>query len=574
MTSHRTVRIDGAGVLFPVEGVPDGALARLLAAVPIVQPRSGTAFFWLGPVDQGERAGRREVLRVSLQAAELEGWRAELERVDRSDARLLTDRELEVLTLLACGLSNINIALRLEIARRTVATHVELVFAKLGVSTRAAAAALALELSLLTLPVPGLNTRPIGLELELDVLALGAAAAGVPIGLAAPARARRARSRSRPIRIGAVYPRNEEWSGDARLMRAGAELAVQEANDRGGIDGRPLELCTEQVDVGSAVTVAAAVARLLNQEVDAITLGALFDRSRGAFEMQLGEAAMQGVPLLHHSTSAQAAALVAEEPERFGNVFQACSPANRYGEGFLRIIQSLRVPGASGLRSGRILLLESADPDLATSTPALRERLQRAGWEVQAVTVAEGESAWADAAATVRAVDPFAVLLGCYSPRDLAAFMSAYRRDATGAVLYAVYAPSVPSFLSAAGDNAEGLYWATVTGRYPDALGTRFARDFERRFHMDAGLSSAGIHYDMVGLLAQAWSFTRSPAEHSTVSAVLRSVVYRGVNGNYYFGHASQTNRCYPDDGTDPATSQAQLVFQVRGLQHRVVAAG
>ena len=156
---HRTVRIDAAGMLTPAVGAPEGALARLLAAVPRVRPLSGTAFLWLGPTENmvaGGAGGRREVLRVVLVAAGREGWRAELERVDRADALLLTDRELEVLTLLACGLSNVDIAHRLSIARRTVATHVELVFAKLGVTTRAAAASLALSTATCSCcPCPG-----------------------------------------------------------------------------------------------------------------------------------------------------------------------------------------------------------------------------------------------------------------------------------------------------------------------------------------------------------------------------------------------------------------------------------
>ena len=52
----------------------------------------------------------------------------------------LTRREIEVLTLLAGGASNRSIASVLHVSPRTVATHVEHILEKLGVSTRAAAA--------------------------------------------------------------------------------------------------------------------------------------------------------------------------------------------------------------------------------------------------------------------------------------------------------------------------------------------------------------------------------------------------------------------------------------------------
>jgi HD-GYP domain-containing protein (c-di-GMP phosphodiesterase class II) len=57
----------------------------------------------------------------------------------------LTQRETEVLDLLAQGLPNKAIARRLEISPKTVSNHVERVYTKLGVSNRAGAATLAMQ---------------------------------------------------------------------------------------------------------------------------------------------------------------------------------------------------------------------------------------------------------------------------------------------------------------------------------------------------------------------------------------------------------------------------------------------
>jgi DNA-binding NarL/FixJ family response regulator len=57
----------------------------------------------------------------------------------------LTEREIEVLRLIAAGRSNKEIASELVISERTVARHVSNIFTKLGVPSRAAAASFALK---------------------------------------------------------------------------------------------------------------------------------------------------------------------------------------------------------------------------------------------------------------------------------------------------------------------------------------------------------------------------------------------------------------------------------------------
>ena len=66
-------------------------------------------------------------------------------------ATALTNREREILALLADGLGNKQIAARLGISTNTVKTHLELLFEKLGVSSRAEAVAAGVRRGLLLL---------------------------------------------------------------------------------------------------------------------------------------------------------------------------------------------------------------------------------------------------------------------------------------------------------------------------------------------------------------------------------------------------------------------------------------
>jgi DNA-binding NarL/FixJ family response regulator len=64
---------------------------------------------------------------------------------------VLSNREREILALLADGLVNKQIAARLGISTNTVKTHLELLFDKLGVTTRAEAVATGVKRGLLLL---------------------------------------------------------------------------------------------------------------------------------------------------------------------------------------------------------------------------------------------------------------------------------------------------------------------------------------------------------------------------------------------------------------------------------------
>ena len=56
----------------------------------------------------------------------------------------LTEREVEVLRLLAGGMTNAQVAAALFVSPKTVGAHAEHIYRKIGVSTRAAATAWAL----------------------------------------------------------------------------------------------------------------------------------------------------------------------------------------------------------------------------------------------------------------------------------------------------------------------------------------------------------------------------------------------------------------------------------------------
>ena len=141
-------RLDGTGYPRGLSGAAIPASTRLLAAADVYQglaeERPGQA-----PLPAADRAAacQREVQAGRLDADAVRAVLAAAgHRVPRRRKLVagLTAREAEVLALLVRGLSNRQIAERLVIGQRTVATHVEHILAKTGCASRGAAAMFAL----------------------------------------------------------------------------------------------------------------------------------------------------------------------------------------------------------------------------------------------------------------------------------------------------------------------------------------------------------------------------------------------------------------------------------------------
>ena len=147
-------RQDGSGYHGGAAGAEVPAGARVLAAADVFQAMTQDRPHRRGLAPEAAAAG----LAAEARAGRLdpEGVRAVIEAAGPPPPRVrtawpggLSDREVEVLRLLARGLPNRAIAERLSISPRTAEHHVQHIYTKIGASTRAAAAMFAMEHDLL-----------------------------------------------------------------------------------------------------------------------------------------------------------------------------------------------------------------------------------------------------------------------------------------------------------------------------------------------------------------------------------------------------------------------------------------
>ena len=475
----------------------------------------------------------------------------------------LTGRELDVLTLIGGGLNNKEIALRLQTSDRTVSTHVEHLLTKLSQRSRAGAGALAVDQGLVRLPIPGGGEGLEGLTVGVLERAAEESLGTQPTPLVPPARP----AGRRPLLVGCALPLTGPASADGLEMRNGAALAIAEINARGGVAGRRLELVVVPTDIFDVSSIRSAFDALTAADVDAITSLYVF-----AEDVAIERAAEYGAPYLHAMTSEFLARRVAEDPGRYGSVFQVCPSEIHYGRGFVRFLDDLTARGLWRPHDRSVLFVETVLQSSQMATAETLEAAEASGWRVAGVHyVPERDADWGSAVQLIHRTDPGAILVTDFLPTELAGFQRRFAATPTDALIFAIYSPSVPEFLEVAGDAAEGLVWSTVTGTYGDAMGDRFMQRYARFAGRPPGRSHAGIAYDEIHLLARAWSDVENPRDFRAVTDRLRQVPYRGVNGSYFLDNERQSGLAYPDTTADLSLSLAHLVLQVQDGEHRIL---
>lgn len=476
----------------------------------------------------------------------------------------LTLRELDILTLVASGLSNENIAARLAISRRTVAKHVENLFGKMQLWSRAALASYAVQQGLCRLPTPGgcVSAAPGLGDIE------EAASRLAPPGAPCQAARRSPADTARPLMIGLPFARSGRGEADSIEMLNGATLAIAEINARGGVCGRPVHLAPVGFESGDPQSTLAAYHDLIEKEVDAITAG------YACYSPDVHDAVgAVGIPYLHAATMHRAVERVRDSRARLGNIFQTCASDVNYGLGLARLVQQLQAGRHWCTQKKRLAVLQPFWPGLDIGIGHLEADLSRRGWQIDIVEIAPGEGdGWARAVRKLHGLDPSIVVLASFFVEDAIAFQRAFLDAPLHAMIYDIYGPSVPQFRTELGALSEGVVWATTSGLYADIIGEGFCERYRRLFHAAPGSSQAGLAYDRVHLVVGAWLRAEHPRLFKEVISELRTSINRGVNGSYYLGNDGQVGLAYPDDTGDLSISQAHLVFQIQDGRNTIIA--
>ena len=367
--------------------------------------------------------------------------------------------------------------------------------------------------------------------------------------------------------IGALYPLTGPNAADGEQMNNGAQLAIDEINAAGGIAGRMIKFEVLDTDLVSPEAIQQNYQKLADQGVDAVINGYLL-----AWDAAMDAAATYGAPFLNASTS-QAQCDLINSDEKYKCVFQIDPPETWYGKGFPKFLNDLEATGAWKPRNRKIYIVEGNVPYSQVISKVTQEVAPDYGWEIAGVEpMGAGAMAdWGPILAKVKAADAGVVMNTHYLPSELATFTTGFAQDPTDSLLYVQYGASVPEYLELAGDAANGVIWATVTGVYGDEIGKSFAERYQAAFSKPAGYSNSGSGYDEVYMLANVWAMVGDAKDFQKVNDMLRMIIWRGVNGGYYM--PSNYGLSFPAETPDMSISQAHLFFQIQNGENGTIIA-
>ena len=364
--------------------------------------------------------------------------------------------------------------------------------------------------------------------------------------------------------IGSAYPAVNAPT-DAEQMGGGSGLAIEEVNAAGGVAGRPIE--HEIVDFNSFD--AASVTAAFNEHRQP---GARRDHLRvPQRDRAERHPAAYGAPFLNASTSIAQVTAMQSDPEKYGNIFQADPSEVPYGSGFPPFLEALIPRGSSTRRQKTIYIIEGDIVYGQTISQACQDAAPEAGWEIVGVEPVDtsGGTApvadWTPFISKVKDSGAAVVFNTHWNPADHAAFMKAWVADPADSFVYLQYGASVPEFLEIAGDAANGCRLGDGPRHDERPVGLAFQERYQAKGNAPAGFSNAGTGYDEVYLLAHAWGVTGDTRNFAANIAELKSNIYRGVSGGYWFGHDDTANYClsYPAEIQDAGLGNPHLFFQI-----------
>ncbi|MDA8251414.1 MAG: ABC transporter substrate-binding protein, partial [Rhodospirillales bacterium] len=271
-----------------------------------------------------------------------------------------------------------------------------------------------------------------------------------------------ARAADKTVKIGLLAQVTGKSSADAQESIRGAQMAIDQVNAAGGIDGYKFKLEIGDVKDGSAGDVTSAAERLLGD--DAVQFMLTGYASLTNFEIDM--MADAGMPYMLAATSAQTRQIIAPNPAKYWCCWSLSPSFDAYGTDVTKLVDKLAAEGKIKLRNHEVAIIASDNVYSKPIAQDMKKTFKADGWKI---TVDEmvpfGEvNDWRTIIAKIRANPPDLVINTDYLPNNSATFLKQFLEQPTDSLVFLQYAPSVPEFVSLTGPKSTGVLYDLIGG--------------------------------------------------------------------------------------------------------------
>ncbi|WP_292240733.1 ABC transporter substrate-binding protein [Mesorhizobium sp.] len=341
------------------------------------------------------------------------------------------------------------------------------------------------------------------------------------------------------VKIGLLAPLTGPAAADGQEFQRGAQMAIDEANSAGGVDGHTFELVVGDVKDQSAANVTSAVERLLgDQDVHFMLTGYA---SLTNFEIDhMAEAEM---PYMLAATSQQTKDIIAPNPENYACCWSLTPSFDAYNTDVTIFVEKLSAEGKITLPTKKVAIISSDNAYSKTISEGMKKTFKEKGWTI---TVEElvpfGEvTDWRSILAKVREDVPDVVINTDYLPGNSASFLNQFLEQPTKSLVFLQYAPSVPEFVELTKEKSNGVIYNLLGGALTTPKNPRadeVAAKFKAKYGVESGTYGVGL-YEMVHVYFDALKKAGDPTDHAAIMKALSETDKQVAEGRLKFDPAT-----------------------------------
>ncbi|GJD64477.1 ABC transporter substrate-binding protein [Methylobacterium frigidaeris] len=321
-----------------------------------------------------------------------------------------------------------------------------------------------------------------------------------------------------PIKVGLIEPLSGSVAYNGQSVVEGAKLAAKEINDRGGIDGRPLELIVEDGQCAPANTVNAAEKLIQNDRVS-VLIGAFCSSATAAI---MPVADKYKLPLV---TGVSSKADLTEQGNRY--FFRAAETDALLARAFAKIM-------ARDLKLKSVAYIGVNDDWGRGGVAEFSRDLTELGVKSTLVDYFDhGSTDFYTLLTRIRAAEPDGVFVAAET-QDGSILLKQAKEMGLEAKIFGVGSWATEDFIKLTGEAAEGIYAAVpYASTIPGDTNRKFVESYAKAYRKQPGKYGAA-GYNAVNIVAQAIDRADS-TKAEAIREALAKTDYEAPNGHYRF---------------------------------------